>query len=148
MLLLLARQNARAPRMKSNSAIKALSFITAITLALSGCVSTHMKSFIGKDIREVMMTEGPPLNAFDLGEGRRAFQYRFGGGAFVTPQISNTTGTSTTVGNSVWLDQRTITQPAAIAGSEGCLISYIAEFSAAKSTWTVVDIRYPKRLIC
>ena len=122
--------------------------IAALALALSGCVSTHMKGFIGKDIREVMMTEGPPLNAFDLSEGRRAFQYRFGGGSFVTPQVSNTTGSAAVVGNSIWLDQRTITQPAAIVESEGCLISYIAEFNNSLSSWIVTDIRYPKRLVC
>jgi hypothetical protein len=134
--------------MKSTIATHGMMCIAALSLALSGCVSTHMKGFIGKDIREVMMTEGPPINAFDLGDGRRAFQYRFGGGTFVTSQVSNTTGSATTVGNTVWLDQRTITQPAAIVESEGCLISYIAEFSVLKSAWTVVDIRYPKRLVC
>ena len=134
--------------MKLRVSIKGLVCAAALTLTLSGCVSTYMKAFIGKDIREVMMTEGPPINAFDLGDGRRAFQYKFGGGAIVTPQVSSTTGSATTVGNSVWLEQRTITQPAAIIESEGCLISYIAEFSPAKSAWTVVDIRYPKRLVC
>jgi hypothetical protein len=122
--------------------------ICSIAFMLSGCVSTHMKAFIGKDIREVMLTEGPPINAFDLSEGRRAFQYRFGGGTFVTPQVSNTATSATVVGNSVWLDQRTITQPAAIVESQGCVISYIAEFDQKKSSWTVVDIRYPKRLVC
>jgi hypothetical protein len=135
--------------MKSSNGC-ALGVVTALTLLslLSGCVSTHMKVFVGKDIREVMMIEGPPINAFDLGEGRRAFQYRFGGGKFALPQTSNTTGTATVIGNSVWLDQRTITQPATVVESEGCLISYIAEYSATKSNWTVVDIRYPKRLVC
>lgn len=133
--------------MKSIS-IKGLICVTALALPLSSCVSTYMKTFIGEDIREVMMTEGPPINAFDLSDGRRAFQYKFGGGTFVTPQVSRTAGSATILGNSVWLDQRTITQPAAIIESEGCLISYIAEFSSAKSAWTVVDIRYPKRLVC
>lgn len=134
--------------MKSIFTIKRLIFVTVLTTILSGCVSTYMKAFIGKDIREVMMTEGAPINAFDLGDGRRAFQYKFGGGTLVTPQVSSTTGRTTILGNSVWLDQRAITQPAAIIESEGCLISYIAEFSSAKSAWTVVDIRYPNSLVC
>ncbi len=117
-------------------------------LMLSGCVSTHMKAFIGKDIREVMLTDGPPINVFDLSESRRVFQYRFGGGTFVTPQVSNTAASAAVVGNSVWLDQKTITHPAAIVESEGCLISYIAEHSQQKSSWIVVDIRYPKRMVC
>lgn len=125
-----------------------LALMSIASLALSGCVSTHMKTFIGKDIREVMLTEGLPMNAFDLSDGRRAFQYKFGGGVFTAPQVSNTTTSATGVGNSVWLDQRTITQPAAILDSPGCLISYIAEFTPSKSSWIVIDIRYPKQLVC
>jgi hypothetical protein len=120
----------------------------AVLSLLSACVSTHMKGFIGKDIREVMMVEGPPITAFDIGEGRRAFQYKFGGGKYVIPEASRTTGSATITGNSIWLDQRTITKPAIIVESDGCLISYIAEFNVAKSGWHVVDIRYPKRLVC
>ncbi len=107
-----------------------------------------MKGFIGKYIREVMMVEGPPVNVFDLDGGKRAFQYRFGGGTFVRPQISASTGNATVVGSSVWLDQRTITQPATIIQSEGCLISYIADYDKSKSGWIITDIRFPKRLVC
>jgi len=119
-----------------------------ISLGVTGCVSTHMKAFVGKDIREVMMVEGAPINAFDLAEGKRAFQYRFGGGTFISPQASSTTANATVIGNTMWLDRKTITQPALAVQSEGCVISYIADYDNAKSSWIITDIRYPKRLVC
>ena len=64
------------------------------------------------------------------------------------PQVSNITGSAAVVGKSFWLDQRTITQPAAIVESGGCLISYIAEFNNSSSSWIVTEIRYPKQLVC
>jgi len=48
-----------------------------LLLLLSGCVSTHMKQYMGMDIREVILDSGPPLNAMDMGGGVRAFQFRW-----------------------------------------------------------------------
>jgi hypothetical protein len=71
------------------------------------------------------------LRRFDSQRG--SYSPYFGGERFVLPQNSNTAGTATMIGNSVWLDQRTITHPATVVESEGCLISYIAEYSVTKS---------------
>lgn len=120
--------------------------ICAITAA--GCVSTHMKQFIGKDIREVIMVSGPPINAFDLPEGRRAFQYRFGGGQLVQPTVSTESGTAIVFNNQAWYEKQTITKPSRVVEIEGCLISYIASFDEQKDGWIVEDIRYPKQLVC
>ena len=43
-------------------------------LILSGCASQIMNSYVGNDVREVMVDYGTPANAFDMGDGRRAFQ--------------------------------------------------------------------------
>ena len=43
----------------------ALLFIGAV---LTGCVSTHMRQFIGQDVREVVLSDGPPVNVFDYSE--------------------------------------------------------------------------------
>ena len=46
--------------------------IVACTLIISGCVSQVMKQYVGKDIREVYMEHGKPINEFDMADGRRA----------------------------------------------------------------------------
>ena len=117
-------------------------------LFLTACVSTQMKQFIGQDISEVLMVSGTPIATFDLDDGRRAFQYRLGGGTYITPQVTNTQGTGTVVGNTVSVSQQAVTTPSAVIESEGCLVSYIATRNQATNRWIVTDIRYPKRLVC
>lgn len=123
-------------------------FIVVLLLFLSGCVSTHMKQYIGKDIREVILDSGPPLNAMDM-EGRiRAFQFRWGGGAYSVPSTTQTSGTISSYGNSAWLSSTSITTGGGVVHSEGCLISYLTRWDGSRQTWVVTDIRYPKRLVC
>lgn len=75
-------------------------FIAVLFVILSGCVSTHMKQYIGRDIREVILDDGPPVNAMDMGNGVRAFQFRIGGGTYRLPSTTTTSGTLTGYGNS------------------------------------------------
>lgn len=117
-------------------------------LSLTACVSTQMKQFIGQDISEVMMVSGTPIGTFDLDDGRRAFQYRLGGGTYVTRQVTNAQGTGTVVGNTISVSQHAVTTPSAVIESEGYLVSYIATRNPATNRWIVTDIRYPKRLVC
>jgi hypothetical protein len=115
---------------------------------VTGCVSTEMKSYIGKDIREVILVNGPPFNAMDMGDEVRAFQFRWGGGSFTVPQTTRTTGNVTFYGNSAWLNARSITTGGNTFHSEGCIISYLTEWSARSEGWIVTDYRYPKQLVC
>lgn len=117
-------------------------------LTFTGCVSTHMKQYVGKDIREVMMDSGPPVAVYDLASGKRAFQYRWGGGVVTTPETSKTTGSATVVGDSVYLSRETIRMPSSSVYVEGCLINYIALFDERTEAWVIKEIRYPKRLVC
>ena len=59
--------------------------ILLVLFFMAGCASTHMQQYLGKDIREVVMDSGPPENVLDLGDGRRAFQFYWGGGSFLVP---------------------------------------------------------------
>ena len=127
--------------------MRALIFAFALSM-LGGCVSTHMKQFMNKDIREVMIDAGPPINAFDMGNGVRAFQFRWGGGSFAFPQTTNTTGNVTSYSNTAWLSAQSITTGGGTYHSEGCLITYLATWSAERNTWVVTSIRYPKGLVC
>ncbi|MBV5258966.1 hypothetical protein FLX56_11130 [Synechococcus moorigangaii CMS01] len=122
--------------------------LVAIGVAMSGCVSTHMQQFIGEDIREVVMADGPPVNVFDYVGGRRVFQFRWGGGQGYIPATATTQGISYQVGSTVFSSQQTVGSPAMAVSSDGCLISYITEWSEQSEGWVVEDIRYPQRLVC
>jgi hypothetical protein len=103
-----------------------------------------MKQFVGKDIREVMVADGPPVHQFDMGDGRRAFQWYIGGGTYVIPQT--TTGTVTNVGGQAFVNATTT--GGQVVSSEGCLVTYIAVPGEKNGAWIVKDIAFPDRLFC
>ena len=107
-----------------------------------------MKQYMGKDIREVVLDSGPPMNAMDMGDGTRAFQFRWGGGPVVIPQTTTTTGSVTSVGNASWFNARSITSPGGVVTTEGCIITYLSKWDASRDTWIVSGYRYPKGLFC
>ena len=123
------------------------SIVVGIAL-LTGCASTHMQQYVGKDIREVIIDSGPPVNALDLEGGRRAFQFRWGGGSFVVPSQTTTTGQVNVTGNTAWLQSRSITTGGGVVTSEGCIIAYITTFSETRQSWIVESYRIPKQLVC
>lgn len=116
--------------------------------SLIGCASTHMQQYMGKDIREVILDSGSPINALDMGNGVRAFQFRWGGGTFSIPQTTTTTGTVTSYGNTAWLNSSSITSAGGTFTSEGCVITYMATWSESTQTWIVSSYRIPKQLVC
>ncbi|WP_372376335.1 hypothetical protein ACDI35_08680 [Xanthomonas axonopodis pv. cajani] len=71
----------------------------AFVAFLAGCASTEMKQYVGKDIREVILVNGPPINELDMEDGVRAFQFKWGGGTVALPQTSQTTGQVSSVGS-------------------------------------------------
>jgi hypothetical protein len=123
-------------------------FLVLLSSLIVGCVSTHMKKYVGRDIRDVMLDSGPPMNAFDMPDGTRAFQFRWGGGSFALPQMRTTSGTVTAVGNSAWFQSQSISSGGNILSSEGCIITYFAKWNEGTKSWTVVSFRHPKQLVC
>lgn len=121
--------------------MRKLVLVAAAALA-AACVSTEMKGYVGKDVSEVLMGYGQPGNVLDLPDGRRAWQFRWGGGSGVIPGRSQTT--VQTIGNTAVAT--TTATPATIVHSEGCLITYIGARSG--NSWTITDIRVPKQLVC
>lgn len=115
---------------------------TIVALALSGCVSTAMKNHVGKSITEALFAYGKPENVFDLPDGRRAFQFRWGGGSAIIPGQSN----STLMPNGSGYSVNTTSTPAALIESAGCLVTLIAAPSG--NDYVVQEYRYPKRLVC
>lgn len=119
-----------------------------ILICVSGCASTHMAQYMGKEIQEVMIDSGAPVNAFDMSDGRRAFQFRWGGGTFVTPQTTTYSGSASAIGNSAWYSGTAITNGGHVISSEGCLITYLTNWDNDKKTWIVTENRLPKQLVC
>ena len=104
-----------------------------------------MGKYVGQDIREVAITYGPPSNAFDLGDGRRVFQW-ITTTKLTTPATVQTTGTVTTTGNTDWLNTNTtISSPQTITQEDVC--SYIATWDEAQNAWVVSEVRIPRGLV-
>ena len=120
------------------------SLLITATILLNGCDSAHMKQFVGKDIRDVMMVSGKPSNVFDMSDGRRAFQFYWGGGEFPIP--GTTIGTGSVVGNTALINSSTI--GGGTINTKGCLITYIAQRNEVSAPWIVVETRYPSGLFC
>jgi hypothetical protein len=119
-------------------------------LLISGCVSTHMKRFIGKDVRYVSLDNGQePEHVEDMPDGRRAFQFRWAGGAMVVPATTTVNGQARLEGNSVYYsEQRLESGGGVVLVNPGCVITYFARWNEAANGWVVVDISYPKKAVC
>lgn len=117
-------------------------------LLLTGCVSTHMKKYVERDIRDVVLDSGPPIHAFDMPDGQRAFQFYWGGGTVAMPQVTTSTGQATVVGNSAWFSGTAITSGGGVVTSQGCLITYLTTWDAGRQGWIVKGYRYPDRVFC
>lgn len=119
-----------------------------VAVFLVGCVSTHMKQYIGSDIREVVLDSGMPTAVMDLGSGRRAFQFRWGGGAIAVPSVTTVSGSAVSSSYHSWFAASSITSGGGVFSSEGCYISYVTLWEEKRKSWVVHDIRYPKTTVC
>ena len=122
--------------------------LTLCSMLLASCVSTHMKQFIGKDIHYVMVDSGAPVNEFDMGDGRRAYQFYWGGGTMVLPQTTTQQGSVSVTGSTGQFNSTTVTNPGGVFSSPGCLITYFARQNKETGGWIVEDISYPSGLVC
>jgi hypothetical protein len=119
------------------------SLVLASLCALtSACASQFATRYVGKDVVDLELENGKPANILVLPDGRRSYQYRWGGGTFVTPQT--TTGTARVAGDTMYVQAQTT--PAIAVSSQGCLINFIAEQRGQR--WIVVEGRWPDQLVC
>lgn len=123
-------------------------FLLVLLIAVaSGCVSTEMKSYVGQDIREVMLVSGQPIAAMDMGNGVRAFQFMWGGTS--STAVTSQSNTQVSSGNtSGWLSNTSISSSGGALISSGCVISYLTEWNEKTQGWIVTGYRYPKKLVC
>lgn len=71
-----------------------MSFRFWLLVALStvaGCASQIMGDLVGKDVSEVVVKYGPPVNSFKMPDGRVAFQWRQDS-AYLMPTSTTYTG--------------------------------------------------------
>ena len=119
-------------------------FVTVIAaLAIAGCASTAMKRYVGGSISEAYISYGAPENVFDLPDGRRAFQFYWGGSSVTTPARVNTQVRNVGFGN---YEVNTVGTPAMAFESKGCLVTLIA--APQGNDFIVEEYRIPKRLVC
>lgn len=109
---------------------------------LCGCASSIMKGYIGQPLQAAMVDYGPPANAFDMGDGRRAFQWPMTSTGYI-PQQSYTTGSATAIGNSVmWTQNQQITGGFPI--TQSCVYTLYARWEKGAQVWRVEGFEKPK----
>ena len=111
-----------------------------VVFALAGCASQIMEGFVGKDISEVQLQYGPPVNVMDMADGSKAFQWRINS---VMAMPSTTTYPGYTSGN---LTTGTAYTSGGGLISSTCFYTLFAKANANKS-YTVVGFQKP-RLDC
>ena len=119
-----------------------LAFIAGLAFALVGCASSTLQSYVSKDIRQVMLDYGPPANAFDMGDGRRAFQWAIGS-SYTTPTYATTTSSVSSAGHQAWVNSNTqVTGGQTVTAT--CVYTLFATWDDARKGWTVVGFNKPK----
>jgi len=110
--------------------------------SLAACASTEAKRHVGKSISEAFISYGRPEAIFNLPDGRRAFQFYWGGGSGVIAGRSNTT----VRGGPYDFNVTTAYVPATKFKSNGCLVTLIARPKGRD--FVVEEYRIPKRVTC
>jgi hypothetical protein len=104
-----------------------------------------MQSYVGKDVREVVLDYGPPANAIDMGEGKRAFQW-VKGRSYSTPVVATTNASVNKTKSFDWYTSNTI-----VSGGEtvysNCIYTIMGEWDGGKKGWIVTGFRKPS-FIC
>lgn len=67
--------------------MKRLLIAAAGALALAGCATSEMQSYVGQPLQIAIARRGPPAFVFDMPDGRRAFQWEITSSG-VTPRMT------------------------------------------------------------
>ena len=114
-----------------------LAAVLAGALLVAGCATSTMQSYIGQDVRQVVIKRGPPVNAMDMGDGRRAFQWREDE-SVTLPSHASTIGSA----NSGWYTANTV-----ISGGQTltntCIYTLYARWNEARQAWVVEGFEKP-----
>jgi hypothetical protein len=123
--------------------------LLALCALLGGCASSIMKSYLGKTIADAVMDYGPPITAFDMGQGRRAFIWTMNS-SYTMPGSTTTTGNLNVIGGTGFYSATTIASPPQTFNQQ-CNYTIFAEripgAPEGPAGWRVVDFRKPN-LMC
>jgi hypothetical protein len=118
--------------------------VTVIVVSLCGCASQTLKSYIGKDVRDIELEIGPPINTIDFDDGRRAFQWSVTSSYTSPVHAHTTTTTPAAIGGSPTLPATsTTTVTGGHTSLSTCLYTVFAVRDESKSAWIVVDFKKP-----
>lgn len=110
-------------------------------LLMAGCATQVMQGYVGRDIRDVMVRYGPPDNAFDMADGRKAYQWRMESSS-VTPTYSTTEGRTRERHDGDRYQSTTITTGGDVSTTT-CFYTLYATWDEAARGWTVVAYEKP-----
>lgn len=111
-------------------------------LSLAGCVSAGMKTLVGEPIQAAQLRYGPPAQVIDMPDGRRAYQFKTGGGSVMLPSTSTTTVSPVGAG----IVATTTGSPGGIAQLPGCYLTFMA--AQENGAWVIREAVPPKELVC
>ena len=113
-----------------------------LSTILTGCASQIMSGYLGEPVQMAMLDYGPPLNAFDLPDGTRAFQWVLTH-TYVTPTtISQSGNVRATAGNANWISKTKISGGQPI--STTCAYTMLARWDEDRTAWIFYDFRKPR----
>lgn len=106
-----------------------------------GCASNIMRGYIGQPLQEAMVDYGAPSAAFDMGDGRRAFQWEMTSTSQRPTYVRNS-GNAVPVGNSVWWTQNTQISGGGISKRE-CVYTLYGRWDESASLWRIESFEEP-----
>jgi len=129
-------------------AIRKLTILLVLSALVTSCASTYMHQYMGQNIKEIIIDNGPPVNVFDYDQKTRVFQWYWGGGQYTTPRSTTSSERSTSFESSTWTTSNSLVSGGDTVSSKGCLLSYLARWDSIQEAWIVVETRKPKALVC
>ena len=140
---------------------KIIGFLIVTIFILSGCASKIMQSYVGKDVRMAMVDYGPPQNAFDIGNGTRAFQWVMRSSYKTPTYISSNSygsgygnvygtrygsGFNATYNANAWVNTNTVITGGQTIHSK-CVYTVFAKWSNERKGWIITGFKKPN-LMC
>ena len=119
--------------------------VCVAAFAVTACASSIMGGFVGEPVQSAMVKYGPPQNAFDMGGGRRAFQWVMGS-SYTTPVNVQNRGNVSAYGNQAWWTQNTTITGGQTINSK-CLYTMYGRWSASANAWILEGYEKP-RFLC
>ena len=137
--------------------LKTIFGLIVLFMILNSCASKIMQGYVGTDVREVILDYGTPINAMDMGNGIRAFQWKMTNFTHTTPTYIDTTsngnisgslyntGYNTNFNMNTYVNTNTVITHSKTVDLT-CLYTLFARWNNDRKGWMVVGFKKPKIL--